>query len=335
MKMPMWRLIVAAMWLVAARAANAGDLEIESPAAPLSCLTSVRPEIKAPAYPVGVLEGTNAVVRVKLNFTSSDQAPTAEVSFNNAGPAFAAAVRDHVRNYRLPCLVPGSSFSGVQEFQFVVKNSVHRTLQSATRGANGEPILPPECFAGIENVPPPTFPSGSITFGSVPSGTVVAQFTFTTPDRAPEVRVLYDGGDRRLEHAVRDSVEAYRWACLRPGDEPLVATRTFEFWRGDDDRVGLNSELTLVQLLGLAKDLKKQTVRFDFTTMGCPFQLSVVLYQPWAKNRVRQVGDADPGRREFTEWLRNVTFVIPPRAMKTVIGTAATVSVPCALLDLS
>ena len=41
------------------------------------------------------------------------------------------------------------------------------------------------------------------------------------------------------------------------------------------------------------------------------------------------------GRREFTEWLRNVVFMIPPPAMKTAIGSATTISVPCALLDLS
>ena len=101
------RSMLAATFVTAAVAANAGDFEIESPAAPLSCLTSVRPEIKTPAYPVGVLDCTDAVVRVTLKFSSNDQAPAVDVSFNNAGPAFATAVRDHVANYRLPCLRPG------------------------------------------------------------------------------------------------------------------------------------------------------------------------------------------------------------------------------------
>lgn len=329
------RSMLAAMFLIAAVAANAGDFEIESPAAPLSCLTSVRPEIKAPVYPVGVVDGTNAVVRVKLNFTSSDQAPAADVSFNNAGPAFAAAVRDHVTNYRLPCLRLGSSFSGVQEFQFVVKKSVSRILQSVPRDADGEPRLPPECLAAVANAAPPDFPLASLIYGPATIGTVLVHLKFTAPDAAPEMRVLYNGGDHRLERAVQDSVLAYRLGCLKPGDEPVLVTQKFSFKFEGEDAAYLKKELTLVQLLGLVKDLKTQTVRFDFTTMGCPFQLSVQPYQPWAPNRVRQVGDANAGRREFTEWLRNVTFVIPPRAMKTAIGEPTTVSVPCALLDLT
>lgn len=323
------------MWLVAARAASAGDFEIESPEAPLSCLTSVRPESKAPAYPVGVLAGTEAVVRVKLKFSSPDEAPAVELSFNNAGPSFATAVRDHVLNYRLPCLLPGSSFAGVQEFQFVVKNSVPRILQSAPRDAGGELIYPPECQAGFANATPARFPVATAISGPVATGNVLVRLTFTAPDAAPEIRVLYNGGDRRLERAVRNSVLTYRMPCLKPGDEPVIATQTFGFKFEGEDTAQLVPELTLVQLLGLVKGLSAQTVRFDFTTMGCPFQLSVAPYQPWAQNRVLQVGEANAGRREFTEWLRNVTFEIPPRAMKTAIGQPTTVSVPCVLLDLT
>lgn len=329
------RSLVAAMLMVVAGAATAGNFEIESPEAPLSCLTSVRPEVKTPAYPVGVLEGTEAVVRVKLTFNSSDQAPAADVSFNNAGPAFAAAVRDHVMSYRLPCLQPGKRFSGVQEFQFLVKKSVSRVLQSAARDAEGGVIWSPECLAEILNARPPDFPDASAITGSTAPGTVLVRLRFTAPDAAPEMRVLYNGGDPRLERAVRDSVMAYRMACLKPGDEPVVANQEFTFLYHGDNPAHLKPELTLVQLLGLVKDLSAQTVRFDFTTMGCPFQLSVEPYQPWAQNRVHQVGDANPGRREFTEWLRNVVFMIPPRAMKTAIGSPTTVSVPCTVLDLS
>ncbi len=95
------------------------------------------------AYPVGVLAGTEAVVRVSLKFSSNDQAPAADVSFNNAGPAFAAVVLNHVVNYRLPCLPPGGNFAGVQEFQFVMKNSVPRIFQSVPRNAYGERNFPP------------------------------------------------------------------------------------------------------------------------------------------------------------------------------------------------
>lgn len=333
--MPVLRLSAALMLVTAAGTASAGDFEIESPAAPLSCLTSVRPEVKTPAYPVGVLDGTNAVVRVKLKFSSSDQAPAVDVSFNNAGPAFVAAVRDHVLNYRLPCLPPGNIFAGVQEFQFVVKKSLSRVLQSAPRDADGGLTFPSDCLAGIANATPPSFPHTSAISGPVTPGNVLVQLKFTAPDAAPEMRVLYNGGDQRLERAVRDSVLTYRLVCLKPGDVPVDANQDFQFRFEGEGAARLKAELTLVQLLGLVKDLSAQAVRFDFTTMGCPFQVTVAPYQPYAQNRVRQVGEANAGRREFTEWLRNVTFVIPPRAMKTAIGQATTISVPCVLLDLT
>ena len=105
--------------------ADAGSLQFDLPTEPLSCLMSVRPERKLPEYPQGVVEGTNAVVRVKLQFKSADAAPVAVVTFNNGGPAFASTVTDHVSNYRLPCLPSGGDFIGVQEF--------HTTHMSAAR----------------------------------------------------------------------------------------------------------------------------------------------------------------------------------------------------------
>ena len=45
--------------------------------------------------------------------------------------------------------------------------------------------------------------------------------------------------------------------------------------------------------------------------------------------------EANAGRREFKQWLRTVTPVISPQAMKTAIGQPTIVSVPCALLDLT
>jgi len=81
--------------------------------------------------------------------------------------------------------------------------------------------------------------------------------------------------------------------------------------------------------------MNTQKVRFDLTTMGCPFEVDVTAYKPYATNGVAEVGQRDPNRREFLEWLRAATFVFPPAAQRTAIGSSSRVTVPCALLDFS
>ena len=330
------RWVMASLCVLAAQGANAqrGDIEVEPSAEPLSCLTSIRPESKLPVYPDGVPPGTQAVVRVRLSFSSNDQAPTVDLRFNNSAPAFAAAVQSYVTNYRLPCLRPGAEFVAEQEFQFV-QNLVPAILESPPRGPDGELAWPPECLTAIKNAPPPILPADSAINGRATAGTALVRLKFIAPDAPPEVSFLYNGGDVRMERSIRNSVLAYRMPCLKAGDAPLVATQQFDFEFEGENTAHLKPALTLVQLLGLVKDLNTQAVRFDFTTMGCPFQLGVAPYQPYAKNSVSQLGEKNAGRREFIEWLRNVTFTIPARAMKTAIGHGTTVTVPCLLLDLS
>ena len=292
---------------------------------------SIRPEQARPGYPRGVVEDTNAVVRVKLRFSSAEAAPVAEVMFNNGGPEFAHSVAQHVSNYRLPCLPSGSEFVGVQEFQFVVKERVAAVQSSRTRNVDGYRTLPSECLVQIGLVPPPNYRFSTETS----LGSVIVRLEFSAPDTAPAVAVLYDGGQRRMSEAVKYSVLQYRMPCLQPGDPPLVARQRFVFRDEGSAATQLVPAMALTHLLGLVKNIKQQTVRFDFTTMGCPFEVRLAPYQPYATNEVSEVGRSDAGRREFIEWLRNVTIDLPPRIMKTAIGGSTTVSVPCVLLDFN
>ena len=296
---------------------------------------SVRPERKLPEYPHGVVEGTNAVVRVKLQFKSADAAPVAVVTFNNGGPAFASTVTDHVSNYRLPCLPSGGSFIGLQEFRFAIEERISSVHGSQTRHVDGYLKLPPECLTQIRQVAPPIFPADDPYQSARTPGTVVVRLKFSAPDTAPEVTIVFDGGRRRLREAVRNSVIRYRMPCLLPGETPFSARQTFSFRIDGADTTELVPKMSLVQLLSLVKNLKQQTVRFDLTTMGCPFEIRLAPFQPYATNDVSEVGSSDPGRREFIEWLRNVTIDLPPHVMKSAIGEPTTVSVPCALLDFT
>ena len=331
-----WAGCMAALCGLSAVAAES-DFRIEPDPTLLACLTSVRPDQKQPLYPEGQLPGTAAIVRVKLHFKAADAPPEVQVAFNNGTPAFASAVSEHVSNYRMPCLPAGRTLQGVQEFQFVVRAATPTVLQGRPMYSDSQISLPPECLAGIKGAPPPQFPSSNSVSGRVEPGVVVVRMTFRAADQPPEVRVLYDGGQRRLSRAVLASVAQYRLNCLKPGDPPLVATQPFAFsWQGEEP-VTLPPELSLVQFLGVVKDMDSQRVRFDFTTMGCPFKVRVNPFQPYSHNLIHEVGDEspNPNRRDFIEWLRNITLDFPPKVAKTAIAQPTVVSVPCVLLDLT
>ncbi|MEP7295672.1 MAG: hypothetical protein ABI702_05740 [Burkholderiales bacterium] len=326
--------IVAIVGLLAtggAALAGSAELEVEAPDGPLSCLESSGPSGAMPSYPAGM--SSNVVVRVRMRFTSASAPPVVDVRFNNGAEAFADAVRKHVAGYRLPCLAAGLDIDSVQEFQFMSRVPEPAVLKSAARNPDGSRALPESCMAGVLGVQDPEFPSSLVT--PVKAGNVLVRLTFAAPDLPPAADVLYDSEQPRLRAAVLDSVRRYRMPCLVPGDSPLVVSRAFMFKYDSAQTPQFKSTLTLQQLIRAVKGFEQQKVRFDFGTMGCPFQVSVAPYQPYANNRVQEVGDRKPDRREFLEWLRNVTFDFPPAVMRTAMGEPTTVSVPCAVLDLS
>lgn len=315
--------------------AQSPDLDIEAPAQPLSCLMSIRPDRKLPDYPPAVAPGTNAIVRVRLEFSAGDRSPVVEVVFNNGPEAFADAVRSFVADYRLPCLRPGRSYKGVQEFQFVVRRFTNAVLESVARDEDEPADYAHECFDGIRSAPPVQFPMPSRISGQANPGMVLLRLLFIAPDKPPEVTVLFDSGQHRLVGAVLKSVTAYRMKCLQPDDPPLSAVQAFLFRSERNEVTRLVPEITLSQLLSVIKGLKEEKVRFDFTSMSCPFKLVIEPYQPYARNRVTQLGSKDTSRREFIEWLRKVSLDLPPSMQGRVLGEQTTVSVPCAVLDLS
>jgi hypothetical protein len=49
---------------------------------------------------------------------------------------------------------------------------------------------------------------------------------------------------------------------------------------------------------------------------------------------VGQAGNADPARRELTEWLRESELDLPKRSLDAVFGDETTITVPCIKIDL-
>ena len=314
--------------------AQSQGLQLDQPPSQLECLTSTQPQHKRPEFPEAALKAAQiAVTRIRLRFVSADQAPVVDVTYNSGDESFARVVREFVTNYRLPCLsATAGAVEATQEFQFVSRGLEPLVVFGPPRSRfRTISDLDAECLAPIRNAAPPDYPADARNRGVV--GTVVVLVKFLSSDAEPQVKVLYDAGSNLLANVVRNAVGRYRLPCMKPGEPPLSGMQSFTFTLGEAES-RLQPNVTLIQLAAMIKDVAAQKVRFDFNTMGCPFDLTFLPYRPYTTNRVSELVTSDPNRRELLEWLRNVTLDVPAHAMKTVIGNSTTVSVPCGVLDL-
>lgn len=321
-----WSHAAAALCLVAASAASVaatpGGLFIEPPDSMLGCLE--RPPAPPP-YPVGLAENKlGGTIRVRLSFYSSSEPPRSAVTFAAGGDAFRRAVLEHVASYRLPCLAGGAApVEAVQEFQFLPGDG-RKVHWSVVRDGQADSSRQADCVAGRDR---------GIRFPGV-IGTVLVRLRFDSPSAAPDVAVLYDSSGGRLSNSVRDAVAGYRMTCLTAGAKPVEARQLFRFaWA--DEPATLLKDAPLSAFVRALADLERHKVRFDFSTMRCPFDVRLVLFQPYARNEVGEIGSSQPDRREFIEWLKGVELALNPRQRSQVVGDSMTISVPCGVLDLT
>lgn len=273
---------------------------------------------------------TGAVVRVRLTFVAPDKPPKVETTFNSGGDdVFVDVVRSFVKGYRLPCMAPGAGpVTGVQEFQFVPDDG-RKVIYAAPRDdPHPKAAVALRCVTGAR---PPEYPR---SFGQPPEGTVVVKMKFVDGASPPQPTVLFDGGSGRLAAAVLRAVEQYRMPCLNASDPSLTAMQAFTFVMSDSMRYTLK-DVPLRQFVAAVDKLEQHPVRFDFSTMGCPFDVRLRLFQPHTANQVGEVERSDPNRREFIEWLRIVSLKLPRDAARQVIGQSITISVPCGTIDLT
>lgn len=281
-------------------------------------------DAQPPAYPPGQAR-TQATVRVLLTFSAADLPPDITVTFDNGGPAFVAEVERHVRSYRLPCLPAGQQTVARQEFDFQIAATRSGDLRDEQDTAVSE-----SCRAVAASWPRPDMPRARPS-----DGNVLVQYTFSAPDAPPAVKVLYDGDNAAQARAVVEVAREFRLPCASAAN-PVTATQEFRFRMSSGDGVPvLQRKLALTQLLRIIRPADRQGVRFDFTTMQCPFRLRVAPRMPYVDNAVTQLTEPSADRMEFIAWLRRVQFEIPPRLMATMFGEPTEVDVPCAVLDLT
>ena len=315
----------AALVPALAAAQSTGDLVVDGQEAPLRCLVVPSRAIEYPPEMITLKQG--GVVRVRLTFTGGEERPRAETFFASS-ERLRELVLDYVGGYRMPCLEHGEARAATQEFQFVpgdgrrVVSGEPRTVADSRKTVN--------CIRVPDRLP--SYPRSALN-SDARNRRVLAQLEFTTSAGPPEVEILFDGGKRAFGDVVRAFMAEYRAPCLGAEDLPLVMRQKFEF-HVEGERAHLLKDSTLQTFVGSLTDESRRLVRFDFTTMGCPFEVRFVLWRPHATNVVGELERADPNRREFIEWLRTVDLDAPKTLHDELVGDSMTISVPCGVLDL-
>jgi len=299
----------------------------------VACLISVRPEQKPPALASEERLSSEAVVRLQLHFSDPSAPPMVQVVASNGSSKLLLAVRDHVLNYRLPCLKPNLSVYAIQEFRVMANDPRGQVQERAVLESEARFGLPEECMAGIVNASPPDF--NRLIPLSLKS---IVRLTFTAPDAPPDVQMLFDSGPPAWTAAILASIATYRLPCVTAFGGPYVGEQIFEFMgynTAERAPRGQRTGITLDQFVSLLKRPRDRPVRFDFAAMGCPFQLTFRLFQPYMLNKVSEAGEANDTRQELIRWMRGVAFNITDNNLRGVMGEPTLVSVPCGVLDLT
>lgn len=329
------RVAVGLAWVSAVGTATAadslaGNLAAEPPPSALRCL--VGGDRAALKYPEGLAEQrVGATLRVRLTFKSSDSAPDAEFFFDSAGDPFRAVVLKHVNGYRLPCLRSGAPpVAAIQEFAFLPgdgRKVIWHPLRDEQSTGDEVAIT---CLTGGSRLP--EYPRAGL-FDKATKGNVIVRLVFNSAEEPPQVDIVFDGGSKRFAEAIRQYVSGYRLPCLTADKAPLKAQQLFRF-AVDGDRPTLFKDSSLAAFVRAIDKPEAQHVRFDFTTMECPFEVRFQFRRPYLPNAVGEVEKSSPNRREFLEWLQGVDLAAPERIRREIIGESMTIVVPCMILDL-
>jgi hypothetical protein len=321
---------VAALAVLAAAGAAFAQTTVVAPTAAQRCLTRGEVTLGAPTYPQQAFERRDAGrVAVELDFDRPDAAPRMRVTSSDGGQVFEDAVHAFVAAYRVPCLEAGQRVQLLQEFVFRPSDG-RRVVSTQPIDADGQRRS--RMHACLKHLRPSeriTYPALALSSGE--HGTVVLKLEFVDPQSAPRVTVLDSGGNASLTFAARRYAIGFRIPCLDGGPVDTVQFYIFKF--EGDARVVL-TDTSLAPFLRSVKGIQKANVYFDFNTMGCPFEFHMKLFRPHGANRVGELGDPNPERRFFLDWLQRQELDFDAKTLNAALGQEMTVSVPCTVLNL-
>lgn len=320
-------LVLAAPGLWGAGAA-AQTVELE-PSALAACLQPLPQGSSVPEYPFAAYKfGKVGRVLVELHFTGAELRPAVQVLAQEGDDAFVDAVREHVRQLRVPCLPKGQTVKLRQDYVFqpdtqTVSWSRAVDLQDDVRWAQLK------CLRHLGEPKLPDYPAELRRMGL--QGRVLVRLRFTADDQAPEAEVLGPRQLAPLQDIIREWVRGYRLPCL--GQDP-VSTRLIFFFRLGDDAFGFKA-MTLVQFVAQTKGWRQAGLKLDTNDMACPFQVKLLYLQPQLKNRVGVAGPPDSRRQWLLDWLANAELDASTRVAVSVFADTADIHVPCQRFDIA
>jgi hypothetical protein len=278
--------------------------------------------------------GANGFMRFKLRFERADAAPVVEKLTTNADDEMVDEVLRYIVSYRLPCMRSGQApINVVQEFTF-----------DALASPEGKPLR--WTMASADKVPDGATeyclsrPGSSITFtpGRRDSGIaqVLVDVLFTGDgQQPPELKVFYSNASEAVERKVLAYMAEYRMPCRKAGDPPVTFESVFRGVIDDSADVFFGQrQLPLGHFLSMVRGISKERVRFDFSTMSCPFSVLLGYRQPIRTNNATSVGPQDLNRTEFMAWLGGLHFDVKPNVSRSLFGQDLVIDVPCGVLDL-
>lgn len=316
-----------------APAARAQEATLETSAA-LRCLSPPPEQRGEPEYPFDAWKASAAGrVKVALVFNGPDLAPEVDV-LQREGPdehvrRFVDAVREHVATLRVPCVAEIGGQARL-DIVYVFRPDMRRVEWSRpVDAADPGRALMLRCVVHVDREEKPPFPVWAQRAGV--QGRVLARMRFHAKDRPPEVQVYARSMAGELKRVVADWAEELRMPCHEGA--PIESVWTYVYRFRDDAAYGFRA-ITLPQLLGAVRGLRRLTLQLDPNTMGCPFELRLAYRQPDLPNLVGEVGGIDPARRPLLDWLATVDLDLPQRTLDAVYGDTARLQVPCVKIDL-
>lgn len=329
MRRSLTALAAAAFALAASAQAQNSSLALaDSPA--LRCLTPAVEERGKPAYPetADALK-LGATVDVELRFDGPDERPAVEVLDPVVGDDFIAAVRSHVRKFRVPCMQPGEGPVRLRQRYLFSPSGRQIHYGAPLDVADSKRRDQIRCITRARPNETPDYPKSALRDGE--QGRVLLLLRFDSADGPPKVRNFARREIRRLAAHAQGWAEDYRMPCY--SGQPIEVTWSF-LYRIDGESPPVFKDLELVSFLRAVKGIGQQTLKFDFNTMGCPFAVKLTYLRPHLPNRVGQLDNTRLERQVFVDWLTSVEFNLPPHVAEGLLGDNLFISVPCTVLDL-
>lgn len=325
-------LLVGLAASAAAARAQSPDVQL-APSRVVECLTPPVAQRGEPEYPFAPWKrGEGGRVLVELIFTGTALEPEVKVIENQGDDTLVKAVQAHVAAFRTPCAEANDLPVRLRlEYVFAPdqRKAVWTTPADMADPARRRVL---KCMAAHDGSKSPNYPIWARMAQA--QGRVLAKLRFTAPDRPPEVTVHAAGRDmqRMAADAVEPWIAKLRLPCMEGAAvESIVA---FVFRMEDSPPFGF-ANISFVRFLRLAKNAEQPGAVFDTQTMGCPFDIRVNYRQPHFPNAVGQVGDAMPTRQPLLDWLSTLVLDFKPRQLDAVLGDTATLTIPCAKIDLT